>query len=140
MRELTTIRWEAFDGAVFDSDSECIDYENDRLARLADESGVLFLDRNRDRIKPCEVERCEYLYVPDSKAYDLISQTFDLFELCSPFDASQNNYGEYFEADSPDILGWWVFDTDKEIWRNLHIEARAVEQTTADLKQRTGVA
>lgn len=140
MREITTVRWEAFDGAIFDNTSECIDYENDHLERLAEESGAIFLDHNRNRIKPCEVEVCEYLYVPDGKAYDLISQVFELFELYPPFDASQNNYGECFEADNPDILGWWVYTTDDEIWRNLRLEARAVEQMSADLKEQTGVA
>lgn len=139
MREITTIRYEAFDGATFDDDSACIDYENDKLEQLAKESGVIFLGRDRDRIEPCEVEHCEYLYVPDSKAYDLISQIFELFELYSPFDAPQNVYNEDFEEDNPNICGWWVFDTDGEIWRNLRLEARTIEQMSIDLEKCLGV-
>lgn len=140
MKEITITKWEAFDGAVFDDDSKCIEYENDRLAHLAEENGIIFLDRNREKIVPCEVEHCEYLYVPDGKAYDLILQIFDMFELYSPFSAPYNNYDEHFYANDPDILGWWVFDVDREIWHNLRLEMQTAQQITTDLKQRTGVA
>lgn len=140
MNEITVIKWEAFDGAIFDDASECVDYENDHFKHLAQENGIIFLNRDREAIAPCEVEQCEYLYIPDSKACDLIFQIFDLFELYSPLSAPQNVYNIDFEKDNPDICGWWVLDADSEIWRNLRIEAKYVRLMNEDLKLRTGVA
>lgn len=140
MKEITITKWEAFDGAVFDDDSKCIEYEDECFERLANESKIIFLNHDREEIAPREIEHCDYLYVPDGKSYNLISQIFDLYELYLPFSASQNAYGEEFEEDNPDICGWWMYDIDREIWRNLRIEARTIEQISADLEKRTGVA
>lgn len=140
MKEITITKWEAFDGAVFDDDSKCIEYEDERLERLADDEGIIFLDRDREEITPSGVEHCEYLYVPNEKTCNLISQIFDLYELYSPFSAAQNAYGEEFEEDNPDICGWWMLDVDREVWRNLRIEARAIRAMSTDLEKRTGMA
>lgn len=142
MKEITVTKWEAFDGTVFDSDSECIDYEDGRFSQLAKDRGIIFLNRDREEITPREVEQCEYLYVPDSdiKTCDLLAQIFDLFDLCPPLFDTKNAYCEEFDEGNPDACGWWVLDIDYEVWRNLRIEAKSVKAMSDDLERRTGVA
>ena len=107
MREITS--YQAFDGKVFTSKQECLDYEQDHLAyREVLSVYVKFLDNDRKELcmpasKDCYYEqnledaynKSAFLIIEDDFEEDIAAQLYEEMGISIPYKRGQYRYDEY---------------------------------------------
>lgn len=104
----------ADDGTEFDSEDECLEYEN-RFSSIMDK--IIFiqdreiLDPKESNIKHC-CEWCTAIYVPHEEDIETVSQMFDSFGVENPFNNCYRSGIHYYED------GWISLDEEIEKLEN----------------------
>lgn len=104
----------ADDGTEFDSEDECLEYEN-RFSSIVNK--IIFiqdreiLDPKESNIKHC-CEWCTAIYVPHEEDIEAISQMFDSFGVENPFNNCYCSGIHYYED------GWISLDEEIEKLEN----------------------
>lgn len=104
--------WEAEDGERFETEAECIAYEN-RFAELSEK--VKFFNKNYELMTGnflSNAEECYSMYVSTNKIAEELHTAFKNEDIESPFDIAYNREpksGHYFYDG-----GWWCLEEEWE--------------------------
>ena len=97
------VMYEAYDGVIFRTEKECLDYEK-RLDKINNVKGLYFFDENGNLIEGTfeeKVEKAFYIYIHSKEILN------DLLKF---------NEEEAFYYDLPSNEGFWYFNSQNNNW------------------------
>ena len=97
------VMYEAYDGVIFRTEKECLDYEK-RLDKINNVKGLYFFDENGNLIEGTfeeKVEKAFYIYIHSKEILN------DLLKF---------NEEEEFSYDLPRNEGFWYFNRENNNW------------------------
>lgn len=109
----------AIDGAEFDNEKECVEYENSlRMNSLS--KTTLFLNEQFEimNIQTLDPEQVFYIYVDNDDDKKFIDEYFTNNWCSSPF--SENCCGQ--STNLFDYSGWFYYDDNQDEWKHFETE------------------
>lgn len=108
----------AIDGAEFDNEKECVEYENSLRANSLSKT-TLFLNAQFEimNIQTLNPEQVFYIYVDNDDDKKFIENFFDSNWCSSPFTTYKGQ-----DVDLSDYSGWFYYDSDEDEWKHFETE------------------